>query len=75
MRERKVSVHSLRSPGGGNQYNQAAIEEEYFHLIKKKQLPLYRGVILRLSDILYMSSNLGHSASPVQSCNLKQFKN
>lgn len=36
MRERKVSVHSLRSPGGGNQYNQAAIEEEYFHLIKKK---------------------------------------
>lgn len=74
MRERKVSVHSLRSPGGGNQYNQAAIEEEYFHLIKKK-LPLYRGVILRLSDILYMSSNLGHSASPVQSCNLKQFKN
>lgn len=74
MRERKVSVHSLRSPGGGNQSNQAAIEEEYFHLIKKK-LPLYTGVILRLSDILYMSSNLGHSASPVQSCNLKQFKN
>lgn len=74
MRERKVSVHSLRSPGGGNQYNQAAIEEEYFHLIKKN-LPLYRGVILRLSDILYMSSNLGHSASLVQSCNLKQFKN
>lgn len=42
MRERKVSVHSLRSPGGGNQYNQAAIEEEYFHLIKKN-LPLYTG--------------------------------
>lgn len=74
MRERKVSVHSLRSPGGGNQYNQAAIEEEYFHLIKKKPPTLY-GVILRLSDILYMSSNLGHSASLVQSCNLKQFKN
>lgn len=74
MRERKVSVHSLRSPGEVNQSNQAAVEEEYFHLIKKTTPTLY-GVILRLSDILYMSSNLGHSASPVQSCNLKQFKN
>lgn len=43
MRERKVSVHSLRSPGGGNQSNQAAVQEEYFHLIKKKTPTLYGG--------------------------------
>lgn len=43
MRERKVSVHSLRSPGEVNQSNQAAVEEEYFHLIKKTAPTLYGG--------------------------------